>query len=841
MAVRGALTGTILIIASLLLSGCLTLPDPEVSQESNREYMVFSYHGDATVGQTFTARRAGLNGLTFWANLDPGEADQQAWVAVRLYQTLEVVQQGGQALFQGHFGIRGNGPVTISLPPRSEAPGHIYYLELTPSVSNISFLGQNVDAYGGGTAYAGRVAIPGDLAFRTTYLYGPGAVLEDLVGMAGQAWLLIPLGMVLWLPGWLLLDLSGLRRRFDWGERVAISVGLSLALVPLMMLWTSTLGLHWSQPALLGAVILLGVIMLWRMWRGFRPITLDWISLLLGIVFTVSLAVRLMMVRDLVAPAWVDSVHHALITRLIMEGGAFPTSYAPYLQLPANIYHAGYHSGLAAFLWLSEMDLPQGMLYYGQVLNAACVFAVYLLTTQLSGDRRAALLAAFLCALFTPMPAYYVSWGRYTQLAGLLILPVSLAFIKLVLDNAIDERMRPEPNKAGESENLPVPGQASHREPSKLRGWLSTWALPLGMSCLAAAGSLLVHYRATAFLACLLVGYAISQLFDWQDLRASGVGNNLIKLLVAGSLLGLGALLLTLPGMVEVIRERLLPAFSPGNIVPGEAFADFPWRLLEAGYGMYTLWLAGFGLCVGLVLRKRFIATIIFWVVLMFTMANLGSLGLPGGGVINNTSVAITLFMPIALLGGYATSRMMAGMEWILLKKKPALILPTHLILLSACLILAVAGARQMFSLVNVNTYLFRSADLQALSWLKDNLPQNEPVLTNPFNWGYGLYAGNDGGAWISALSGQATLPPPVIYGFGDRDELERVNSLSAQVIQHGANPDELWALMREADISYVYTGARGGPISSTALLSSPLFDALYAQAGTYVFKTLGW
>ena len=28
-------------------------------------------------------------------------------------------------------------------------------------------------------------------------------------------------------------------------------------------------------------------------------------------------------------------------------------------------------------------------------------------------------------------------------------------------------------------------------------------------------------------------------------------------------------------------------------------------------------------------------------------------------------------------------------------------------------------------------------------------------VLINPFTWGYGLYAGNDGGFWISPLAGR--------------------------------------------------------------------------------------
>ena len=37
------------------------------------------------------------------------------------------------------------------------------------------------------------------------------------------------------------------------------------------------------------------------------------------------------------------------------------------------------------------------------------------------------LAAALIVGVFTPMPAYYTSWGRYTQLAALLIAEPHLA------------------------------------------------------------------------------------------------------------------------------------------------------------------------------------------------------------------------------------------------------------------------------------------------------------------------------------------------------------------------------------------------------------------------------
>jgi hypothetical protein len=90
-----------------------------------------------------------------------------------------------------------------------------------------------------------------DIAFRLTYEYEGLALLEDVGKFIEQSWLILPLGAILFLPGWLLLDLSGIKRRFDSGEAAAISVGISLALIPLVMLWTSILQIEWTRNKLL--------------------------------------------------------------------------------------------------------------------------------------------------------------------------------------------------------------------------------------------------------------------------------------------------------------------------------------------------------------------------------------------------------------------------------------------------------------------------------------------------------------------------------------------------------------------------------------------------------------
>src|SRR5688572_28604170 len=49
------------------------------------------------------------------------------------------------------------------------------------------------------------------------------------------------------------------------------------------------------------------------------------------VLFVLILAWRLFQVRTLALPAWVDSVHHTLLLRILLEQGQIPDTWAPYL------------------------------------------------------------------------------------------------------------------------------------------------------------------------------------------------------------------------------------------------------------------------------------------------------------------------------------------------------------------------------------------------------------------------------------------------------------------------------------------------------------------------------
>jgi hypothetical protein len=797
------------LLAIISLSACVTLQDPETSQE-NRGQVVATLQPGVVVEQSFVTRRADLQQILIWLQVDkqsfsPGD---------RLFAELFLMPADSAPLVTAIYRLDSL-IKTSSLMIPLEKPGEMYpagayRLRIRIEGGTVQLLGRNEDAYAQGELIVNDAPVDADLSFRLGYNYGLTAILEDLRIWLANLWLIFPLLALTWLPGRLLLRLTHHSVDLDWGERTAVSIGLSLAIIPLLMLWTTAVGLHLTKTAVLGVAILLALcyfILSWPIVRNFsvKNIRISWPAIALALVFLFSLCVRLAMVRDLATPAWVDSVHHSLLARLILEQGSLPLTYTPYVQVTTTSYHTGYHSLLAMFTWLSGLSLDQSMLIFGQFLNALAVLAVYLFTMTFTRKPAAGVFAGLVAGLMTPMPAYYTSWGRYTQLTGLLILPVTFMYLKILLEQ----------------------NSTLFFSPKTYKGNISLVLLVV----ISLAGLLLVHYRVLAFLAALMAAY-LGIIWFQESTRDRSVKKIAIDIANL-SFIGFLTLLLTLSWWPAALQSFVIPvAIAPGATKP---FSDFSWSYLNTALGKYALGLASLGLLWSIIQRRTFGLIMVLWVALMFLFANLGALGLPGANMVNNTSVAITLFLPIALLSGYLLGWVVEGWtEWLPPHWKPVYWGAVSL----AGLGLALVSARYLLPILNPGTILTRQADLPAIQWVAENIPADKTILINPFLWGYGLYAGSDGGYWISPLAERKTFPPAALYNYDfDSDNPANISNNAQRVINYAADPTALHSFLIDQNIQYVFSGVRGGPLSPKLLKASPLFKLLYESEGVTIFK----
>ncbi len=807
---RSALVAALLLV--FLLSGCVTLKDPEASLEYTGD-VVAQLTAGTPVGQSFVSRRPRLNSLQLWLRQSKAPSSGAATITLRLYhqpgETRALTEvRLSSAEVQDAF------PLTVALPPQPGPAGQAYYVELTSTDGVYDLLGRAEDAYPYGELLVSGTRQPYDTAFRLSYDYDAAAVASDLGSALRYAWLVLPLLLALWVPGRLLVRWIEPHLRLDWGERTALASGLSLAVVPVVLLWTSQLSylfgsqssLHWNGTAvrlvylLLAGMLIFSALRQRRRQRWFHGPRLQFDRLDAGLlaVFLFTLGLRLVMTRDLAGPAWVDSVHHALLTRLILEQGALPTTYEPFVQTVTANYHPGYHSTAAVFTWLSGLALPDALLIYGQVLNALSVFFIYLFTTTFTHDRAAGLAAALFVGVFSPMPAYYTGWGRYTQLAGLVVLPAAMRLIQALIHS---------------------------------RRWSSAVLVEAALAC---AGLFLIHYRVVIFLVALLVAYGVAETIRTSDKQP--VWRSLPRLVGRVSLAGGLAILMAWPWFVVIARSMLAPRLASGTTtLPPQPLTSLPWGYLTPAYGKIVLVLAMAGL-VWSILRARWAGpTVALWTGLLYMSANQGSLALPFGGAVNLNSVEISLFIPLVTLAGF----FVADLGRLVAQVLPR---PVRLVYLAGVIAaaawLSVLAGQALLPILNPTTLLFRQADRPAMTWAESNIPANETVLINPFLWGYGYYAGQDGGYYLPAFAGRPTLPVPLLFGMDQPEYTQHLVDVGRQALDNSKDPAGLYQLMQSQGLHYVYLGARGGAISPQALRQSPQFELLYAQDGVSIFRT---
>jgi hypothetical protein len=728
------------------------------------------------------------------------------------------------------------GRTHINFPVQEAPPGQLYYVKFTTNQGEVEVFGRNEDNYIHGTAFIEDQPIEGDIAFQATYDYDWQAVSEDIFQLLARWNWLLPLAILLLLPGWLLLDITHWKDQFDLGERLAMALGLSLSIIPILMIWTTLAGLSWGRISVWVVTGVLVILQAIRWLQASQKSSLEnsgkeafqfsrtkseqknenpvfeneqssdsylkrfstpefrntLTNGILMAIFGFALVLRFAMVRDLAAPAWVDSIHHGVITRLILENGGLVESFYPFIPPGAEHYHFGFHSNLAALVWLTNLEIHTGMQFFGQVLNAFIVFPIYLLAKKLTGSRPAGLTAALVVTAFILMPAYYASWGRYTHLTGLLVLPA--AFISIT--------------KLLEAKNL--------KEVPK-KDW--------GLAAIILAGLFLIHYRVAAFLILLLLAFLLIEVQPKKWM------NSIARLL----LLGLIMFGILLPWFPKAFAELLLPTGLRTGSGQYE-LSGIPWNFLEPAWGELALVLAGVGLLLGLLSLKRFPFTVVLWSGFMYLLANLRVFSLPGAGFVNPVAMEITLFMPIAILAGFAIGGILHWYDYFVPENWH--ILP-RIILLPLGIWFSLFGAQRLLPTLNPITFLAREVDFPAIEWIDEYLPGGEPILINAAPWGYGVYMGYDGGYWISALTNHPTIPPPVLYGMGDPIKVQEINQAAEDSRNAGENPEALWDLLQTEQVRYVYTGGRGGAISPQALSQSNLFQVRFHENGTWVFEII--
>ncbi|MDY6877943.1 MAG: DUF6541 family protein [Chloroflexota bacterium] len=796
-----------MIGASLfLLTGCSGLVDQDqLRTEPGAEVTLEPGH---PVGQTFVARHAGLNGVEIW--LEPGQGSQGE-ISLHLRtdpQSEEDLATAVLPLAQ----VASPGFYRLSFTPLRDSHGRYYYafLEVVARDGTVQVGTGPGEAYLDGALYRDHQPLNGQIAFRL--IYSPQHILLDLGQAAwGGLGLLLVAGLLYIVPGLALLVWIWPGERLSWVERLGIAAGLSLALYPLLFLWTDLVGLHLGPlyawlPAAGGLAALVWRYRGWRPRRGWEMLRqwvrseALWPDLALMMVLGLVFGVRLLVVRTLDAPMWGDSYQHTVMAQLLVDHGGLFDSWEPYASLQTFTYHFGFHAAAAAFHWLSRFEMVQAVVWIGQILNGLAVLVLYPLAVRVSGNRWAGVGATLVAGLLSPMPMFYVNWGRYTQLAGQVILPAAVLLTLSALET-------------------------SRRD----------WRLII-LGWIAVGGLALTHYRVLIFYIVFVLAWVLLVLrrTTWR------------QVLCRVAWVGIGAAILFLPWFVHTFAGKITHNFGQQLTTGSAQVSSFARQYNAIGnLALYLdpmMWLLlAVAAAAGLWRRRREVLLLSLWWFLLCIVTNPGWVRLPGSGAISNFALFIAAYIPAGVLIGDLFGQLMA--QWGPRMRRSAL---------ATLLVVGVGlgGARLRMEDIRVSQHaLVTRPDMRAMAWIRENTPEDARFLVNSFfAYGGSVVVGSDGGWWLPFLTGRANTVPPLNYGTErgpEPDYREWVNDLTRQIQGMGIDDPATLTMLQERGITHVYIGQQqgrvnyGGPdvLDPETLLGSTRYQLVYYQDRVQVFR----
>lgn len=633
--------------------------------------------------------------------------------------------------------------------------------------------------------------------------------------------------LVLVLPGSALLSLAGHRGR-GLG-RLALSVGLSVGAVPLAVLWWSTLGGHWSRgglTAVLAACAVVTAVRGARLWqrrraagRGERGAA----AAALVVVLATGVALRLSQAAGLVALPWVDGLHHTLMVQLFVDHGGVPGDYRPYLAVDGFYYHFGFHALAAVVAVVADAPARLAALWLGQGVNAAAGLATWLLARRLGLSPAASVWAAAVPTSLFYFPAYFLSWGRETQLTGLVALPAALS---LLLDVVQPETTAPRPADDAAPTPIAVAAEAVRPRSGRMSGGARIVA-----AAVAAAGLVLVHYRVAVFFALAAVVVVGAVLAAARDpARRAAAASALRRLSFATGL----AVALASPWLVRHLWpgiRHLQQAAAGWSEGPAGVERIEAWPLTIA---QNALWLgvAAGGLAWSLGRRSAVGAAVGAWLVLAVAAVAGPFVGLPRSWMLPPSALVISAFVPVALGVALAADAGLAAA-----RRHRARLAPLVALAAVAATWQAAPGQR---SVINPDTVLLAAADLAAMDWVAAETPPGATFVIGTTHWQFGTYRGVDGGYWLPLLARRRTTIPPALYVYGAPGDVRRIGALAKVAARADAlSPAELSQLMDDAGADHVYVGALARPgsgFSAARLRRQPDLRQVYGRDGVAIF-----
>jgi hypothetical protein len=399
------------------------------------------------------------------------------------------------------------------------------------------------------------------------------------------------------------------------------------------------------------------------------------------------------------------------------------------------------------------------------------------------------------------MPAFFVNWGRYTQLAGQILFPVALLLCMEALD-----RCR-----------------------KSLRS--------IGLAAIAVAGLFMTHNRMTIFLLIFVGIYFLYKLIrGWRNVS---IRNDLLPTFALILIVAIVIELSWIINFAKVFGTKLV-----GMLLVGYQRSEFggyyEWDLeylIEFGT-RWELWtLAGLGLLISLRRKEMGGIYLLVGTLSVLVLAQTNLIGIPP--LFSVLIVTIWLYFPVAILAGYSIAQMLRIIQerW---PRRETLTIRFSSAAVVVSILISLPGIWNIGNLTLPDNGFVREADLQAMIWIEENIPEDALFYTSTHFWTPYLVHGLDAGYWIPYLANRETILPPEPY-LSD-GELTYINFVNSRAHDLSQQPDAeaLHTLLNKYDATHIYIGNRQAYLNHTEFEALPSrYELIYDREEVWIFRAI--
>lgn len=233
------------------------------------------------------------------------------------------------------------------------------------------------------------------------------------------------------------------------------------------------------------------------------------------------------------------------------------------------------------------------------------------------------------------------------------------------------------------------------------------------------------------------------------------------------------------------------------------------------------------------------------WAGLAWLAANPQLLGLTGQGLITAFAVLIGAYLVIAPAAGAGLLALMRLVALLARQTQRRMSAPMITIQIMVGLLVVGWGAQIQAKMVDPYYQLATPADLKAAAWIREHLPLDAAIFVNGFPaYGGYVYAGNDGGWWLTFLTGRRTNLLPMAVGFEATDPPNMLRLIAEQhqaIQRYPIGSAETAAELRAHGFRYLYDGPAANPpgeyLDPVQIDAAPFYELIYRQDGVSIWR----